>query len=71
MVQMIATLAEFERDVISERAQAGLEAAGARGRRGGRSKATRELRPEQLERATERYAASNTTVAEIMHPHQL
>ena len=67
MFHIIAALAEFERDVISERTQAGLEAARVRGRRGGRPKATVKLRPGQLERARELYAARNTTVAEIMH----
>jgi DNA invertase Pin-like site-specific DNA recombinase len=36
---VFAALAEFERDVIRERTQAGLTAARARGRRGGRPKA--------------------------------
>jgi len=36
---VFAALAEFERDVIRERTQAGLAAARARGRRGGRPKA--------------------------------
>jgi DNA invertase Pin-like site-specific DNA recombinase len=35
---LFASLAEFERDVIRERTQAGLSAARARGRRGGRPK---------------------------------
>lgn len=35
---IFASLAEFERDVIRERTQAGLSAARARGRRGGRPK---------------------------------
>ncbi len=35
---VFAALAEFERDVIRERTQAGLTAARARGRRGGRPK---------------------------------
>ena len=35
---IFASLAEFERDLIRERTQAGLEAARARGRRGGRPK---------------------------------
>lgn len=35
---MFASLAEFERDVIRERTQAGLSAARARGRKGGRPK---------------------------------
>ncbi len=35
---LFASLAEFERDIIRERTQAGLSAARARGRRGGRPK---------------------------------
>ncbi len=35
---LFATLAEFERDMISERTKAGLAAARARGRKGGRPK---------------------------------
>ena len=35
---IFASLAEFERDIISERTKAGLEAARARGRKGGRPK---------------------------------
>ncbi len=66
MFHMIAALAEFERDIISERTQAGLEAARARGRKGGRPKATGKLRPGQLERAKELYEARNNTVEEIM-----
>ena len=66
MFHMIAALAEFERDIISERTQAGLEAARARGRTGGRPKATTKLRPGQLERAKALYAARQNTVAEIM-----
>ena len=37
---IFGALAEFERDLIRERTQAGLAAARARGRRGGRPKAT-------------------------------
>jgi DNA invertase Pin-like site-specific DNA recombinase len=66
MFHIIASLAEFERDIISERTQAGLEAARARGRKGGRPKATSKLRPGQLERARQLYAARSNTVAEIM-----
>ncbi len=66
MFHMIAALAEFERDIISERTQAGLEAARARGRKGGRPKAIGKLRPGQLERAKELYEARNNTIAEIM-----
>ena len=35
---IFATLAEFERELIRERSQAGLKSARARGRKGGRSK---------------------------------
>ena len=38
MFNLFASLAEFERDVIRERTQAGLSAARARGRTGGRPK---------------------------------
>jgi DNA invertase Pin-like site-specific DNA recombinase len=66
MFHIIAALAEFERDVISERTQAGLEAARARGRRGGRPKAIVNMKPAQFERAKALYAARQNTVTEIM-----
>lgn len=66
MFHIIAALAEFERDIISERTIAGLEAARARGRKGGRPKATSTIRPSQLERAKELYTAKDNTVEEIM-----
>jgi DNA invertase Pin-like site-specific DNA recombinase len=66
MFHIIAALAEFERDIIQERTQAGLEAARARGRTGGRPKATSKLRPGQIDRARQLYAAKQNTVAEIM-----
>lgn len=66
MFHIIAALAEFERDIISERTQAGLEAARARGRKGGRPKATETLKPAQLTRAKELYAARQNSIAEIM-----
>lgn len=66
MFHLMAALAEFERDIIRERTQAGLEAARARGRRGGRRPAIETLRPGQLERARHLYAARENTVAEIM-----
>src|SRR5437870_4832780 len=62
MFHMMAALAEFERDVIRERTLAGLEAARARGRKGGRRKATQTLRPEQVDRAKALYAARQNTV---------
>ena len=66
MFHIIGAMAEFERDVISERTQAGLEAARARGRRGGRPKAIQKIEPRNLARAKELYAAKNNTIAEIM-----
>lgn len=66
MFHLMAALAEFERDVIRERTLAGLGAARARGRTGGRRKATETLRPEQLARAKELYAARQNSIAEIM-----
>ncbi len=66
MFHIVAAMAEFERDVISERTQAGLEAARARGRRGGRPKAIQKIEPRNLARAKELYAAKNNTIAEIM-----
>src|SRR5258708_24477645 len=66
MFHMMAALAEFERDVIRERTLAGLDAARARGRRGGRRKAIETLRPEQVDRAKELYTARQNSVAEIM-----
>jgi DNA invertase Pin-like site-specific DNA recombinase len=66
MFHIMAALAEFERDIIQERTQAGLEAARARGRKGGRPKATEKLKPSQLDRARELYAARQYNIAEIM-----
>lgn len=66
MFHMMAALADFERDVIRERTLAGLNAARARGRTEGRRKATETLRPEQLERAKQLYAARQNSIAEIM-----
>ncbi len=66
MFHVIAALAEFERDIIQERTLAGLEAARARGRKGGRPKATNTIQPAQLERARTLYAEKKNTIAEIM-----
>jgi DNA invertase Pin-like site-specific DNA recombinase len=62
MFHIIGAMAEFERDVISERTQAGLDAARARGR----PKAIQKIEPRNLARAKELYAAKNNTIAEIM-----
>ncbi|HEY0379886.1 MAG TPA: helix-turn-helix domain-containing protein, partial [Pyrinomonadaceae bacterium] len=55
-------LAEFERDIIRERTNAGLEAARTRGKLGGRPKA---LSSEKIKLARKLYADTSTSVAEI------
>jgi DNA invertase Pin-like site-specific DNA recombinase len=59
---IFGALAEFERDIIKERTQAGLEAARKRGKLGGRPKA---LSPEKIKLARRLYADTGTSVAEI------
>jgi DNA invertase Pin-like site-specific DNA recombinase len=57
-----ALLAEFERDLIGERTKAGLQAARARGRRGGRKRA---LTPNQITLAKSMKADSQNSIADI------
>ena len=59
---IFGALAEFERDIIKERTNAGLEAARTRGKRGGRPKA---LSPERIKLVGKLYADTSTSVAEI------
>src|SRR5947208_11462073 len=59
---VFGALAEFERDVIRERTQAGLSAARARGRLGGRPKL---LTPEKRKLAVQLYRAKEHSIAEI------
>jgi DNA invertase Pin-like site-specific DNA recombinase len=59
---MFGALAEFERDLIRERTQAGLTAARARGRLGGRPKL---LTPEKRKLAVQLYRAKEHSIAEI------
>jgi DNA invertase Pin-like site-specific DNA recombinase len=59
---VFAALAEFERDLIRERTTAGLAAARARGRHGGRPPV---LDPGQVELARELYASRRYPVVEI------
>jgi DNA invertase Pin-like site-specific DNA recombinase len=66
MFHAIADLAEFERDIISERSQAGLEAARAHGRKGGWSRAIVSIPPARLSLARELYEARKHSVIEIM-----
>jgi DNA invertase Pin-like site-specific DNA recombinase len=60
--QVFAALAEFERDLIRERTAAGLAAARARGRRGGRPLG---LTGHKLQVALEMYASGQYSVAAI------
>ena len=59
---IFGALAEFERDVIRERTQAGLQAARARGRLGGRPKA---LTPKKAQMVEALYKDKNNTIDEI------
>lgn len=59
---IFASLAEFERDLIRERTNAGLQAARARGRVGGRPVA---LSPDKLRTAIRLYEQQDMTVAQI------
>jgi DNA invertase Pin-like site-specific DNA recombinase len=58
---IFASLAEFERDIISERTRAGLEAARARGREGGRPKKS----DEKIKLALKMYQSKNYSIPEI------
>jgi DNA invertase Pin-like site-specific DNA recombinase len=59
---MFGALAEFERNLIRERTMAGLQAARARGKMGGRSKT---LSPDQQKRLKQLYKDQNVSVKEI------
>jgi len=59
---IFSALAEFERDLIQERTQAGLKAARARGKMGGRPPL---LDNRQINRMVEMYDEQKNTVAEI------
>ncbi len=60
---IFASLAQFERDLIRERTQAGLAAARARGRKGGRPNALRGKDPKQVELALKLYQEQKTSVS--------
>lgn len=62
---IFASLAEFERALIRERTQAGLAAARARGRKGGRPRAAALQDAKKLARARELYASQQMSVKEI------
>jgi DNA invertase Pin-like site-specific DNA recombinase len=59
---IFGALAEFERDIIRERTQAGLTAARSRGRKGGRPKA---LTPKKQEQALTLYNDKTNTIDDI------
>ena len=59
--QMFAAFAEFEREIIRERTLAGLEAARARGRKGGRKPVLSKQQAQQIETLYD----NGTTVVEI------
>src|SRR5689334_15441969 len=59
---IFGALAEFERDIIRERTTAGLEAARARGKRGGRPPA---LSPDKIKLARTLYADKDNSVRDI------
>ena len=59
---IFAALAEFERDIIRERTQAGLSAARARGRKGGRPRA---LTPKKAQMAVSLHNDKINTIADI------
>jgi DNA invertase Pin-like site-specific DNA recombinase len=59
---IFGALAEFERDIIRERTQAGLQAARARGRKGGRPKS---LTGKKTAMAQELYNNRNNSINEI------
>ena len=60
---LFGAFAEFERNIIRERTNAGLAAARSRGRVGGRKKA---LNPKQQEMAVEMYRAKNHPIKDIL-----
>ena len=59
---IFGALAEFERDIIKERTKAGLDAARARGRKGGRRV---KLRPRDIAMVRKLYEEKQTPIADI------
>ncbi len=62
---LFAALAEFERDIISERTKAGLASARARGRRGGRPKGLSKKALDKARLAESLYNEKNNSIQEI------
>lgn len=65
---IFGALAEFERELIRERTNAGLESARARGRFGGRPKL---LTPEQIKKLREHYKSKTLTTKEMCKLHKI
>jgi DNA invertase Pin-like site-specific DNA recombinase len=65
---VFAAMAQFERDLIRERTNAGLQAARARGHRGGRPS---KLNAKQRERIRELYQGRTLTVQEIANQYHV
>ena len=62
---LFAALAEFERDIISERTKAGLKSARARGRKGGRPKGLSKQAQNKSRLAESLYKEKELTIKEI------
>lgn len=62
---IFAALAEFERDIISERTKAGLAAARARGRKGGRPKGLSKKAQDKARLAESLYKEQKLNIAEV------
>lgn len=62
---IFASLAEFERDLIRERTMAGLAAARARGKKGGRPRSIDAIPPADLKKAKELYDEGKTSIDAI------
>jgi DNA invertase Pin-like site-specific DNA recombinase len=62
---LFAALAEFERDIISQRTKAGLEAARARGRKGGRPKGLSSTAKDKARIAESLYHERDKSVGDI------
>jgi DNA invertase Pin-like site-specific DNA recombinase len=65
ILHVFGALAEFERDLIRERTQAGLAAARARGRRGGRPRATALNDPRKVSLALSLYRDKKNSIGTI------
>lgn len=68
MMQMVGAFAEFEREMIRERTRAGLDAARAEGRVGGRPA---KLSPRQRQEAAEMVRSGRKTAAEVARLFQV